>query len=72
MSENPGEIERLLLMEGSVIAENLEMLVQGKLTLLHEVDTKKGSERAGDLYPNRIYGRYHASGGYNWKEKPKG
>ena len=48
------------------------MSVQGKLTLLHEVDTKTGSERAGDLYTNRIYSRYHASAGYYWKEKPKG
>ena len=48
------------------------MSLQGKLTLLHEVDTKTGSERAGDLYTNRIYSRYHASAGYYWKEKPKG
>jgi hypothetical protein len=71
MSENPGEPGRLSI-GSSVIAENLEMLVQGKLTLLHEVDPKMGSERVGDLYPNRIYSRYHASAGYYWKEKPKG
>jgi len=54
MGENPGEPGRLLLMGGSVIAENQEMSVQGKLTLLHEVDTKKGSERVGDLYTIRF------------------
>ena len=53
MGENPGEPGRLSI-GSSVIAENLEMLVQGKLTLLHEVDPKSGTERVGDLYTIRF------------------
>jgi hypothetical protein len=59
-------------MGSSLIAENLERQEQGKPTLIHDVDPKTGTERVGGLYPNRIYSRYNASAGYNWKEKPKG
>lgn len=59
--------------QSSVIAENLEKLKRhGKPTLLHEVDTEKGTERVGDLDPTRIYSRYYASARYYRKEKPKG
>jgi hypothetical protein len=57
----------------NVIAENLEKLKrQGKPTLLHEVDTERGTERVGNLDPNRIYSRFYASARYRRNMKNDG